>query len=389
MFVKRLLLSVAVYFLVEVESRTQTGQLLPPRNLTLRWLSDFEPQLWWGHNGLPPNCEYNVLKRTADHNSEEQSTHQSPPSVYNLAMEGGSLFFSVQTTCNHTNSEPSFLNVTYPELVSNVRCSIISSALTRCSWVPLGSPRDLAFYYQLANEVEDVASAVMSLSECPHYTLTNGMRTGCCLKSKAQESILMLFNATLNGGLVKNTFQEKPVLVTPHPLNWSVSKVPGYFNVSWTPPDVFGLPQWKFVINYTECDKEKTQMVQEVTWLLLGRVSHCQYRMTLRACSPRGDSEWSEIKYFEADHDADAVLYAAIVIIPLLCAGLASLACVCFRRNREVMFSNVPQPRDFLSDIHNNKSDRLFSFNFLEKEEEECQISVVTEQQQQPHLNVL
>ncbi|XP_037116275.1 uncharacterized protein LOC119128168 isoform X2 [Syngnathus acus] len=357
MFVKRLLLSVAVYFLVDVESRTQTGQLLPPRNLTLRWLSDFEPQLWWGHERLPPNCEYNVLKRTAEHNSEEQSTHQSPPSVYNLAMEGGSLFFSVQTTCI---------------LLGTFRTHYYYSSSPTQSW--------------LANEVEDVASGVMSLSECPHYTLTNGMRTGCCLQSKAQESILMLFNATLNGGLVKNTFQEKPVRVTPHPLNWSVSKVPGYFNVSWTPPDVLGLPQWKFVINYTECDKEKTQMVQGVTWLLLGRVSHCQYRMTLRACSPRGDSEWSEIKYFEADHDADAILYAAIVIIPLLCAGLASLACVCFRRNREVMFGNVPQPRDFLSDIHNNKSDRLFSLNFLEKEEEECQISVVTDT---THLNVL
>ncbi|XP_068506567.1 uncharacterized protein [Syngnathus scovelli] len=201
-------------------------------------------------------------------------------------MEGGSLFFSVQTTCS---------------LLGTFRTHDYYSSSPTQSW--------------LANEVEDVASGVMSLSECPHYTLTNGMRTGCCLQSKAQESILMLFNATLNGGLVKNTFQEKPVLGGD-------------------------------VVTHLKC-------------------LFCRYltRVTLSHLSEKRRA------------------VACLFII-----GFAPC------RNQEVMFSNVSQPRDFLSDFHNNKSDRLFSLNFLEKEEEECQISVVTDQQQQPyttHLNVL
>lgn len=61
------------------------------------------------------------------------------------------------------------------------------------------------------NEVEDVPSGVMSLSECPRYTITEGVRTGCHLQSKTYQSIHMLFNATLKEGLVRNTFEKKPV----------------------------------------------------------------------------------------------------------------------------------------------------------------------------------
>ncbi|XP_077399657.1 uncharacterized protein LOC144034627 isoform X2 [Vanacampus margaritifer] len=387
MFLKSLLLSVAVCFLVEVEPQTQIGKPLPPHNLTLRWLSNFEPQLWWGHEHLPPNCKYTVVMRTAEPNSKEESTHQTPPSCYNLAMEGGSLIFSVQTTCNHTNSDPTYLNVTYPELVSNVQCGIISSVLTRCSWVPLSSPPDFAFYYRLDNEVEDVPSG--ALSECSRYTLTEGVRTGCHLQSKAHESIHMLFNATLNDDLVRNTFKENLVLVTPHALKWNASKVAGKFNLSWSPPDVLRLPLWNFIINYTECDYEKVKRVQGKTWELMDRVPHCQYCMTLKANSDRGDTEWSDVKCFEADQDANVMLYAAI-IIPLLCAVLAFLMCVCCRRNQEHIFNSGPKPRDLISDIcnnnNNNMNEKLYN---VEKEEVECQISVVTEKQQQTYATRL
>lgn len=97
-------------------------------------------------------------------------------------------------------------------------------------------------------------------------------------------------------------------------------------------------------------------MVEGETWKLMSRVSHCQYRMTLKAHSDRGDSEWSDVKYFgtspknrgaffvkprpsffkcasfvEADKESNATLYAAINI-PLLCASLVTLTCVCCRR---------------------------------------------------------
>ncbi|XP_077357366.1 uncharacterized protein LOC144004215 [Festucalex cinctus] len=192
----------------------------------------------------------------------------------------------------------------------------------------------------------------------------------------------MLFNATLNGDLVRNTFEENLVQVTPYPLQWNVSKIAGKFNLSWIPPDVLRLSQWKFVINYTECDYEKTKMVQGATWKLIDRVPHCQYCMTLKARGNRGETEWSDVTCLEADRDVNAMLYA-IIIIPLLCSILASLMCVCCTRNWEHIFNSGPKPRDLISDIcHTNMNEKLYN---MEKEEVECQISVATDQQQQQY----
>ncbi|XP_057710341.1 interleukin-13 receptor subunit alpha-1 isoform X2 [Corythoichthys intestinalis] len=378
MSVKCLLLFVAVCFWVSAEPRTPTGELSPPRNLTFRWLSDFNPQLRWAHELLPPQCNYKVSWATTEKNSR-RSRHTPGMSISNFIMEGGSIFFSVQTTCNQKLSEPAYLNVTYPELVSVVQCSIITSTLTQCTWASLRFPPDLAFYYWLVNELDDSDDA--SLSECPEYMLTEGERTGCRLKSKTDQSITMLFNATVKGSLVRNTFKKKVVEVTPYPLSWNVSEVAGKFNLSWIPPDVLRLKDWSFIINFTECDTVKEKKVKGATWTLMNRVSHCQYQLTIKAQSIRGETGWSDVKHFGAEKNPNVLLYATI-FIPLLCVGLVTLICYYFRRNKEDIFIKVPEPRDLLSDIcNNNNKSELYNFNFPEKEEEECQISVVTDQQ--------
>ncbi|XP_077445054.1 interleukin-13 receptor subunit alpha-1 isoform X2 [Stigmatopora argus] len=296
-------------------------------------------------------------------------------------MEGGSIFFSVQTTCNQNQSQPVYLNVTYPELVSNVQCDIVSSTLTRCTWVPLRLIPDLSFLYRLVDELGDSSPEGVSLSECPQYLQTRGVRTGCRLRSRTRESVTMLFNGTVNGSLVRNTFQIKVVGVRPRPLRWNVSQVVGGFNLSWTPPDVLRLKNWRFIINYTECDSTKGHMVQGTTWKFMTRVPRCPYRLTLKAQSDRGETDWSHVIYFGADEDPNALLYAAIVV-SVLCAGLVLLLGFYWRRNKERFFKKVPEPRDLLSDICNDKNKSGFhNLNFPKKEEGECQISVVMEQQ--------
>nr|XP_057923123.1 uncharacterized protein LOC131125515 [Doryrhamphus excisus] len=370
--------------LLAAASPSETEKIMPVHNLTLQWTSDFDAQLWWAHKHLPSNCMYKVLWRTKEEYSTEESNHQTPPSLLSFSMEGGSLFISVHTVCKDQHSQPAVLNVTYPELVSDVQCSIISSMLTQCSWRPLGPPPSLSFYYGLVDELEDTASS--ELQECPLYTHTEGLRTGCHLQSTAIQSIYMLFNTTLNETLVRNTFKVMPVPVTPRPLNWSVSEVAGKFILNWIPPDVLRLSRWTFIINYTECDERKIIEVPGKTSALIHRVSHCCYRMSLKARSLHGETGWSDAKYFDEAKDANAMLYAA-VIIPLLFAGLTSLTCVWFRRKKEHIFTKVPQPRDLLSDIYNHQTkSAVFNLHFPEKEEEDPKITLVTDlQQSQSH----
>ncbi|XP_054608722.1 interleukin-13 receptor subunit alpha-1 isoform X2 [Dunckerocampus dactyliophorus] len=374
---------VLLSLLLAAGSPSQTVKITPPHNLTLQWTSDFDAQLWWAHERLPPSCKYKVSWRTKEKYSMEESDHQTPPSLLSFSMEGGSLFVSVHSVCKDQHSQPAVLNVTYPELVSDVQCGIISSTLTQCSWRPLSPPPSLSFYYGLVDELEDMASFDVKLRECPLYTHTDSLRTGCHLRSTAIQSIYVLFNTTLNDTLVRNTFKIKPVPVTPRPLNWSISEVGGKFILSWVPPDVLHLSRWTFIINYTECDERKIIEVLGKTSKLIHRVSHCCYHMSLKARSLDGETGWSDAKYFAAAKDANARLYAAI-IIPLLLVGLTLLTCVCCSRNKEHIFTKVPQPRDLLSDIYNNKTkSAVCNLHFPEKEEENCKITLVTDQQQE------
>ncbi|XP_061814982.2 uncharacterized protein [Nerophis lumbriciformis] len=379
-----LLLSALACLLRAAGSISQTGQITPPHNLTLQWISDFEVELWWTHQlGLPPSCEYKVSSRTKEENSEDESYHQTPPSLLKLSMEGGSLSVSIHTVCQDKHSQPVILNVTYPELVSGVQCHIISSTLTNCSWRPLSLSPSLSFYYGLIDEVEDTASFDVKLQECSSYTRMDGVRTGCRLQSNARQSIYMLFNATLKETLVRNTFKKSPVPVTPRPLNWTVSEVAGKFNLSWIPPDVLHLSLWTFIINYTECDEEKVKKVLGNTSVLMNRVAHCRYRISLKGLSMRGETGWSHAKYFDAAKHANAMLYA-VIIIPLLLAGLTFLTSLCCRRNKGHIFTKVPRPRDLLSDVgSNNTKSAVCNLCFPEKEEENCKISLVMDLQQQ------
>lgn len=122
--------------------------------------------------------------------------------------------------------------------------------------------------------------------------------------------------------------------------------------------------------------------VEIVTWKVkhCSCVNHCQLIIML-------------LMFLLADADTDpyAFVYAAI-IIPLMCAGLAALTFVCYRkyvtsfcidfschlvciwyltlalyRNKDNILPKIPKPRDLLSDIsdNNNKVTVFFLFLFL------------------------
>lgn len=168
--------------------------------------------------------------------------------------------------------------------------------------------------------------------------------------------------------------------VRPPPLNWTVVEVGDAFNISWIPPDVLGLDLWKFRINYTECGENKSVLIPHRTSHQLPRVAHCQYHMAIKAVYKEHGTEWSDKKYFGAD--PNAVVYVVFILIPLMFAGLAVLAFVCCRRNKESIFPKVPEPRDLLSDISdNNNKITVRNLYVPAKEEEDCKITLVIDPQ--------
>ncbi|XP_030017574.1 granulocyte-macrophage colony-stimulating factor receptor subunit alpha-like [Sphaeramia orbicularis] len=388
----RTLQSVGFFLIVCVFSTAgaQTAQDTLQQYISLTWANGMFPEICW----LPPpekpvqNGKYQICVSTKKDNITYSVDITSKKNCTNkkTIMSGGFVQFFVNTSCSERKNKPAVINYNDPDLVKTSDCVIHSSSLTHCSWQPApDAPPDLSFFYTLADESGNSLD-ISPIQECPSYTRTNKIRTGCNLKMKTSESINYLLNGTVHNKPVRNTYRITTLHVKPPPPNWTVTKTANEFNISWIPPDLFRPSDWNFFIKYTRCDQPpiEEKMPEESYWILK-RESSCQYRISIRAetNADRGGTEWSQEKIFDAD--TNLLLFAAI-IIPLGLAVVVVLTLVCCRKNKENLFPKVPVPRDLLSDIsENNNKITVGNLYCPEKEEEDCKITLVID----PQINQL
>ncbi|KAM8881559.1 uncharacterized protein ACB058_001716 [Synchiropus picturatus] len=132
---------------ISLLSYSASSKVLSPRNVSLYWKNDFEPEFSW----MPPqaNCLYNINITTLDINSEtlDDGINATTYRAQDIHLGGGKLFFSVTAICDKTTSSPAYLNVAYPDLVNDLRCVVVSANETICSWQPTGAGRDFQFYW--------------------------------------------------------------------------------------------------------------------------------------------------------------------------------------------------------------------------------------------------
>ncbi|XP_039996310.1 uncharacterized protein LOC120797091 [Xiphias gladius] len=372
-----------------VESRT--GHITPPRNITIRWITDFQPELTWEpsrHCGS--SCSYTLSAEINDDTPQYEIENCTSASwSREFGIEGGLLNFNIKTVCGNETSEPAFFNASYPEMVKNLKCYIRSSKHSHCSWESASPTKDLGFFYRLTedslgeNENDHASSA--PLQECPSYSFTDDVRTGCDLQARTTDRISIVLNGTVNNKFVRNTFSRYfRNDVRPFRLEWTVNKTVDKFKISWIPPDIM-TDLWKFRMNYTECNEIKGTDIIHETSAELDLVSHCHYCMNIKAVYEGFSSPPSEQKCFDADKDPNTLVYAAI-ILPLMSSGLAALVFVCYRKYKANIFPKVPQPRDLLSDISdNNNKSTVCNLYVPADEEESCKITLVTDPKSTNH----
>ncbi|XP_074478892.1 interleukin-13 receptor subunit alpha-1-like isoform X1 [Sebastes fasciatus] len=339
---------------------SQGGQILPPQNVSLQWINDLYIQLSWE----PPqhsmeNCMYTViLPNEAEYDVKGQTKK------FYVVMKRSSRPLEIITVCETGSSEPFKVNLFYPGLVVDLECYVHATRQTHCSWHQAPDRHaDLRFYYRVLRNDGSVSiydKSDQKVQECSSYIDPDGF-TGCDLEADNSDEIHILINGTLNNTHVLYTDKIEPY-VRPPALNWTVTKTGGKFYINWTLPNI--PVQWNTTIRYTECNDTKYKHYEKgETSAVWDVVSNCPYRMDIRTKPlyvEGRESPRSEEKYFEAD--TNLWLYATI-IIPLMFAGLAALIFVCFRKNKDIIFPKVPEPRDFLSDIsdNNNKNEPFIS----------------------------
>ncbi|KAM4565296.1 interleukin-13 receptor subunit alpha-1 isoform 2-T2 [Fundulus diaphanus] len=311
--------------------------------------------------------------------TEKQLITPEPPTTsykHKVWMDGGFLGYSLITVCGGNKSKQAVLEITDPDLVKELDCYVINSTQGHCSWSPVYDATDLRFFY--GSEIQNSDDPPTELRECSSYSTTGGVRSGCDLPATPETFIEMVFNATLNDTLVRNTFKNNNLKVKPPPLKWDVKKSKDNFNITWSPPDMLHLQSWKFRLNYTVCDSKMNATFEERLSHKLDRVSHCRYCLSIEAMSNRGNSPPTDEECFDADQDLSFLVYVVIFVI----ISLAAVTFVCFQRNKENIFPKVPVPRDFLSDISNNNNQSPFRKLYIQAEEEEnCKVTLVTNTQ--------
>nr|XP_019962708.1 PREDICTED: interleukin-13 receptor subunit alpha-1-like isoform X1 [Paralichthys olivaceus] len=363
---------------------SHTGQVLPPQNLSLLWINDFQPQLTWDplqHSAV--NCTFQVLsyKTGISEDSFTEDLHSPPWTRPTTVMNGGFLHFSVVTKCDNRESEPAVLNVSYP-VMRDVQCYRYSSNDVTCFWKPAAPKQSVHFFYRVVKKYQSLneVTPLPPLQECSSYNITLGVRTGCRLQSNLQQEIQILFNGTVNNTPFRNTFSKDNINDVKESLNWTVKKDGNKFTIGWNTPDITSGFQ-AFQINYTECQKKKDLLIQDIkqTSYELNRLPDCQYRMAMKACYSKFNTEWSEEKYFDAETDAYGWVYA-VVLTPLVLAGLTVLTFVCCRKIRIHIFPQVPQPRDHLTDIFDNNNKSTVGNMYIPAEEDDfCKITLLTD----------
>ncbi|KAM4612361.1 uncharacterized protein ACJ7VT_012902 [Polymixia lowei] len=379
-------LGLFVLFCLVSFAKCLTGQILPPQNVSVIWMTgnEFCPIVPWA----PPEkgCKYEVVLNSVTRWPDVNSTY-SPF----MAMEGGVLDISLQTECGNEKSEPVLRNITYSELVKDLECSQYSTTLTNCSWKPVPHVPDLQLFYRSDNlDGENVGgrgecSELNDIKECSLYQHRDGLRTGCQLQgSLLRHAIYLLFNGTVNNAFALNTFKRYPKdNVRPPPLKWTVTKDGDHLNVSWFPPDVSDLT-WTYEVNYTQCDERKIKMVKSATSILLIYDSNCKYDIDVKGVleDGKGETRRGQVKSYGEDGNPYRSIYAAAVLIPVMFAAFAALAFVCFRKHKEKFFPKVPKPPDVLKDmLNNNKTMNSTGDLYIPAQEEDCNISLVIEPQ--------
>ncbi|KAM4611424.1 uncharacterized protein ACJ7VT_012112 [Polymixia lowei] len=384
-------LGLFVLFCLVSFAKCLTGQILPPQNVSVIWITgnEFCPTVSWAPpENISEDCDYHLVLMSRDRWLDATLNAHTPF----MAMEGGVLDISLQTECGNEESESVLRNITYSELVKDLECSQYSTTLTNCSWKPVPHVPDLQLFYRSENRDGTTVggrgkcSELNDIKECSLYQHRDGLRTGCQLQgSLLRHAIYFLFNGTVNNVFALNTFKRCPIdNVRPPPLKWTVTKDGDHLNVSWFPPDVSDLT-WTYEVNYTQCDERKNKLVKSATSILLIYDSNCKYDIAVKGVledNEKGETPWGQVKSYGEDRNPYRSIYAAAVLIPVMFAAFAALAFVCFRKHKEKFFPKVPKPPDVLKDmLNNNKTMNSTGDLYIPAQEEDCNISLVIEPQ--------
>uniref|UniRef100_A0A3P8TIY8 Interleukin 13 receptor, alpha 1 n=1 Tax=Amphiprion percula TaxID=161767 RepID=A0A3P8TIY8_AMPPE len=352
------------------------------KNLSYTWVDPFTLNLSWSWDKpkhLPDSCTINYEIHYPDKSEVRQvrtPNHHYEISFLTEQLESNEGSFSIHAltellaeSCagwKKSKSENISISTQKPivDVVKDFKCSIASSQ-TNCSWEPVSPSVDLKISYRICGIREE-----NSLKKC-HQFYRDGIRTGCLLQNDGQENNICVLAQNAAG---LQTFQAKRVIPLPK-LN--IRKDEDYLNLEWTSPDIGKACQLKYVVCYSECNRDKGCLEYRS---VLNTLKHgplpilynknCRYEFkfnaTLEKYCPTIPSDSIAVECYGNNTDSiqpsDGTLTVVAIVIPVILSVGVILSCYCFRRHRAILCPTMPDPSTIFKEMMNgNKEQKTIS----------------------------
>ncbi|AAU11044.1 hypothetical protein LDVICp201 [lymphocystis disease virus-China] len=257
-------------------------------------LTNLNPFNWQVNLSVAENCS--VIYKT----SEGESTNPIV-SLYNDDKQ-----IEIKKICVNKN-ESIFIDVPHtPQIVESVGCFILSGNNGYCIWSVVKDVKNLTFSYAFDT----------NLTLIPCLTYFNEFE--CQLKAFTSQYIYILFSGTLYGKTAFTVFKTVFKARLP-PIEWTIIKNATSFNLRWTPPALKSLNEWVFIIQYSECGRTKTEIVQGKTSFIIDRISCCHYCLSIMAETAVDDrTSWSNEKCFNPNINVLTVIGFLVAVLILV-----------------------------------------------------------------------
>lgn len=321
-----------------------------PTKLKTNWTDDLTINVSWSWErpkNLSADCEVMFeVKRNESSQLRDIKTHFQETL---LAESAAVWVYSVQavnvSSCEGwTDSKAAVIRVEAPgprAALPDVKCYLSNSDLN-CSWVSDQSSPVTLFYRNC-----DMTSE--PLKPCPKMYIDGG-REGCHLTGGFLQSKLCMVAKRPKG---ISTFKARKVVRLPK-MNISEEGTTLTLNFE---PIVVSSGCFFYNICYSVCDGPKQCKIWQDTPPTVAYVKRCQYKFSYRVQTSEVcehiDSDWSEEIILHGS--TDRTMTVVTVLIPIIVSACVILSCICFRRHKDIICPEVPDPSAIFKEMINKE----------------------------------
>ncbi|XP_026208960.1 interleukin-13 receptor subunit alpha-1-like [Anabas testudineus] len=377
--------------------------LPPPTNLTYKWLDPFTVNVSWSWkmpSNLPKNCvkfEYElegkvpgeVVRRT-DHQyfTNTYLTEEKDSDHWNYTIRTSVSFLDPTSASCHGWDDSTVVTATVhspkprAKVVKDFRCFLDPSGMN-CSWIPVNHSQNLTLSYRKCGHSSE--ELLKDLKDCDQY-YTDGARDGCYLGVGHEIDIC------ISAATVAESMTFKPLLEV-HPPKLTITQREKYLHLSWLPPEVGSHCVWEIRLCSRQCfeTKEECQSLIKEGEVFEKEIGYDEDRcyefrsrfMTNEFC-PRISSDFGDVVTFGKNKPHDETLTVVAIVIPIILSICVILSCYYFRKHKDIICPNIPDPSAIFKEMMMNGNRELKPstgnlYTPVPESTESCKITLVTE----------